>query len=520
MSLTTTVPASSRRVDRRWWALVLLAMADFVVILDASIVNIALPSIGRGLHISLSNLSWVVNAYVLTFGGFLLLGGRIADLVGRRLIFMVGLGVFSAASLAGGLAQSELWLFGARAVQGLGAALLAPAALSLVTSIFREGAERNRALSVWGAVAGSGAAAGVLLGGVLTSGLGWRSVLFVNVPIGIAAILLTPLLVSESRGEVARRGFDLPGAVTVTAGLSALVYALVRASTVGWGSVQTIGVLAAAAALLVAFVVIEKRAEAPLVPFAFFKNLNVSAANATMTATGAAIIGLFYFLSLYMQKVLGYSAIKAGTSQLPLAAGIVLAAGLAAPLVARLGLRQLLIGGLALFAGGLVWFAQLPVHGSYLADLLGPSLLIALGLGFAFVPITILAETGVHDREYGLASGLLNTSQQVGGALGLAVLTTIATSRTNDLITSHHAVGQSLTLGFHLGFLGAAAFVLLGIIAAATIGTSPGKRSQLPQPAGHPEPHTRETLDQQTTPATPDSSFQPMRSADRVQVDR
>ena len=520
MSLTTTVPASSRRVDRRWWALVLLAMADFVVILDASIVNIALPSIGRGLHISLSNLSWVVNAYVLTFGGFLLLDGRIADLVGRRLIFMVGLGVFSAASLAGGLAQSELWLFGARAVQGLGAALLAPAALSLVTSIFREGAERNRALSVWGAVAGSGAAAGVLLGGVLTSGLGWRSVLFVNVPIGIAAILLTPLLVSESRGEVARRGFDLPGAVTVTAGLSALVYALVRASTVGWGSVQTIGVLAAAAALLVAFVVIEKRAEAPLVPFAFFKNLNVSAANATMIATGAAIIGLFYFLSLYMQKVLGYSAIKAGTSQLPLAAGIVLAAGLAAPLVARLGLRQVLIGGLALFAGGLVWFAQLPVHGSYLADLLGPSLLIALGLGFAFVPITILAETGVHDREYGLASGLLNTSQQVGGALGLAVLTTIATSRTNDLITSHHAVGQSLTLGFHLGFLGAAAFVLLGIIAAATIGTSPGKRSQLPQPAGHPEPHTRETLDQQTTPATPDSSFQPMRSADRVQVDR
>ena len=468
----------------------LLAIADFVVILDASIVNIALPSIGRGLHISLANLSWVVNAYVLTFGGFLLLGGRIADLVGRRLIFMVGLGVFSAASLIGGLAQSEAWLIGARAVQGLGAALLAPAALSLVTSIFREGAERNRALSVWGAVAGSGAAAGVLLGGVLTSGLGWRSVLFVNVPIGIAAILVTPRLIAERRGDTARRGFDLPGAVTVTAGLSALVYALVRASAVGWGSLQTIGMLAAAAALLVSFVMIERRSEAPLVPFAFFRNLNVSAANATMLATGAAIIGLFYFLSLYMQEGLGYSAIKAGTSQVPLAAGIILAAGLAAPLVARLGLRRVLIGGLALFAGGLVWFAQLPVHGSYLNDLLGPSLLIALGLGFAFVPITILAETGVHDREYGLASGLLNTSQQVGGALGLAVLTTIATSRTNHLIVSHHTFGQALTLGFHLGFLGAAAFVGLAIIAAATIGTRRGKRGLAPQPAPEPEPQT------------------------------
>jgi EmrB/QacA subfamily drug resistance transporter len=492
MSLTTTIAASSRRVDRRWWALVLLATADFVVVLDASIVNVALPSMGRGLQIPLASLSWVVNAYVLTFGGFLLLGGRIADLVGRRLIFMVGLGAFSAASLLGGLAQSEAWLICARAVQGVGAALLAPAALSLVTSIFREGAERNRALSVWGAVAGSGAAAGVLLGGVLTSGLGWRSVLFVNVPIGTAAILMTPRLVAESRGDTTRRGFDLPGAVTVTAGLSALVYGLVRASTVGWGSLQTIGVLAAAAALLVSFVAIERHSEAPLVPFAFFRNLNVSAANATMLAAGAAIIGLFYFLSLYMQKVAGYSAIKAGISQLPLAAGIVFAAAIAAHLVARLGLRQVLIGGLALFAAGLVWFAQLPVHGSYLADLLGPSMLIALGLGFAFVPITILAETGVHDREYGLASGLLNTSQQVGGALGLAVLTTIATSRTNHLIASHHAFGESLTLGFRLGFLGAAAFALLGIIAAATIGTRHGKRSQLPQPARHAEPSTLE----------------------------
>jgi EmrB/QacA subfamily drug resistance transporter len=444
-----------------------LALAEFVVVLDASIVNIALPSIGRGLHFSLANLSWVVNAYVLTFGGFLLLGGRIADLLGRRRVFIAGLGVFSLASLAGGLAQTEAWLIAARALQGLGAAMLAPAALSLVTATFSEGPERNNALSIWGAVAGSGAAAGVLLGGVLTSALGWRSVLFVNVPIGIAAILIAPRLLSESRGDLARRGFDIPGAVTVTAGLSALVYALVRATTVGWGSPQTIGVLAAAVVLLVTFVVIERRSAAPLVPFAFFRNRNVTLANATMLAAGAAIIGLFFYLSLYLQRVLGYSAIRAGISQLPLAAGIVIAAGLASPLVARAGIRKVLLAGLATFAGGLAWFAQLPVHGSYLADILGPSLLIALGLGMTFVPITILSVSGVKDREYGLASGLVNTSQQIGGALGLAVLSTIATTRTDHLVAAGHSINQALTLGFHTAFLGAAAFAALAIAALA-----------------------------------------------------
>lgn len=296
MSAATTTRPRAGHVDRRWWALALLAMAEFVVVLDASIVNIALPSIGRGLHFSLANLSWVVNAYVLTFGGFLLLGGRIADLLGRRRVFMIGLGVFALASLAGGLAQTPAWLIGARAVQGLGAALMAPAALSLVTATFREGSERNRALSVWGAVAGSGAAAGVLLGGVLTSTLGWRSVLFVNVPIAIVAALLTPSLVAESRGEISHRGFDLPGAVTVTAGLSALVYGLVRATSVGWRSPQTVGALVAALLLLAGFVVIERRSSAPLVPFAFFRNPSVRVANLTMLAMGAAVIGLFYFL--------------------------------------------------------------------------------------------------------------------------------------------------------------------------------------------------------------------------------
>jgi EmrB/QacA subfamily drug resistance transporter len=473
---TRTNPPGGTKRDRRWWALVLLATADFVVILDASIVNIALPSIERGLHFSLANLSWVVNAYVLTFGGFLLLGGRLADLLGRRRLFVIGLAVFSAASLAGGLAQSEAWLIAARAIQGLGAAMLAPAALSLVTAIFHEGSERNKALSIWGAVAGSGAAAGVLLGGVLTSGLGWRSVLFVNVPIGIIAIIVTPYLVAESRADIERHGFDLLGAVSVTAGLSVLVYSLVRVNSVGWGSLQTIVGLIAAAILLLGFVVIERSSSAPLVPFAIFRVPSVRLANATMLGAGAAIIGLFYFLSLYLQKVLGYSAIKAGISQLPLAAGIVLAAGVAGPLVERIGTRRVLLVGLALFAGGLAWFAQVPVDGAYVANLLGPSLLIALGLGFAFVPITILAVTGVEDREYGLASGLVNTSQQIGGALGLAVLTTIATERTNHLAATHHPIGQALTLGFHLGFLGAGGFVVLAIIAAAFIGSRASRR--------------------------------------------
>ncbi|MBO0693204.1 MAG: MFS transporter [Acidimicrobiaceae bacterium] len=461
--------AASRRSPSRWWALALLASAEFVVILDTAVVNIALPSIGRGLHISLTNLSWVVNAYVLGFGGLLLLGGRVADRVGRRRIFVMGLAVFSLASFAGGMAQSSAWLIAARGIQGIGAAMLAPAALSLVTSIFREGADRNRALSVWGAVGGSGAAAGVLFGGVLTSWLGWRSVLFVNVPIGITAMLLTPALITESRDERAGRNFDLPGAITVTAGLSALVFALVRASTLGWASPQTIGVLVAAAVLLSAFVVIEHRTREPLVPFAFFRNLSVTAANATMLGMGAATLGLFYFLSLYMQRVLGYSAVTAGLSQLPIAGGTIVAAGLASPLVTRYGTRRVLLSGLMLLAGGLVWFAQLPVHGSYLTDLLPASLLIALGVGFSFVPITILSQTGVGDHEYGLASGLVNTAQEVGGALGLAVLATIVTSRTNHLAALHHPIDQALTFGFHMGFLGAAGFVVLAAIAVAAI---------------------------------------------------
>jgi EmrB/QacA subfamily drug resistance transporter len=450
--------------QRRWMVLALLATAQFVVVLDASIVNVALPSIGRGLHFSQDSLSWVVNAYVLTFGGFLLLGGRAADLLGRRAMFIAGLIVFALASLAGGMAQSEGWLIGARAVQGFGAALLSPAALSIVTTTFTEGAERNKALGVWGAVAGSGGAAGVLLGGILTSGLGWQWVLFVNTPIGIAAALLAPRLIEESRAEVDQRRFDVAGAVSVTTGLSTLVYALVDAQRAGWGSLQTIGLLSVAVALLAAFTAIELRAEAPLVPFRIFRLRTVTGANVTGLLIGASLFSMFFFISLYMQQVLGYGALKTGVSYLPLAGSIIISAGVASQLVTRIGFRPVLLAGMTLIAAGLVWFAQVPTNGSFAGDILGPSVVAAVGLGFSFVPVTIAAVAGVEDRDAGLASGLINTTQQVGGALGLAVLATVANSRTADVLAgSHGPLKHALTLGFRSAFLTGAGFALLGL---------------------------------------------------------
>jgi EmrB/QacA subfamily drug resistance transporter len=445
--------------------LALLATAQFVVVLDASIVNVALPSIGRGLHFSQDSLSWVVNAYVLTFGGFLLLGGRAADLLGRRAVFIAGLIVFAIASLLGGLAQSEGWLIAARAAQGFGAALLSPAALSIVTTTFTEGAERNKALGVWGAVAGSGGAAGVLLGGVLTSSLGWQWVLFVNTPIGIAAALIAPRLIEESRAAGEHRKFDVAGAVSVTAGLSLLVYTLVDAQKAGWGSLQTIGLLALSVGLLAAFAAIESRAAAPLVPFRIFRVRTVAGANVTGLLIGASLFSMFFFISLYMQQVLGYGAMHAGVSYLPLAGSIIISAGVASQLVTKVGFKPVLLAGMALIAGGLLWFAQVDAHGSFTGDILGPSLLAAVGLGFSFVPVTIAAVAGVSDRDAGLASGLINTAQQVGGALGLAVLATVANSRTADLLaTSHGDVKHALTLGFQSAFLTGAGFALLGVL--------------------------------------------------------
>ena len=449
---------------RRWIALALLCVAQFVVVLDASIVNVALPTIGRALHFSESQLPWVVNAYVLTFGGFLLLGGRTADLLGRRVIFMAGLVLFAIASLLGGLSSSSGQLIAARALQGVGAALLSPAALSIVTTTFQDGAERNKALGVWGAVAGSGGAAGVLLGGALTQGPGWKWVLWVNVPIGLIAAAIAPSLIAESRADAARRHFDIAGAVSVTAGISLLVYALVDANNAGWGSLQTILLLALAALLLVGFAAIERRSRSPLVPFSIFRQGSVAGANVVGLLTGAALFSMFFFISLYMQQVLGYDAIKAGLSYLPLAVSIILAAGVASQLVTKVGFKPILATGMALIAGGLVWFSQISVHGSFVSDILGPSLLAAVGLGFAFVPVTIAAVAGIEDREQGLASGMINTTQQVGGALGLAILSAVSVS----VIGSSHDPAV-LTRGFHSAFLTGAGIAVLGLLATLVL---------------------------------------------------
>ena len=459
-------------------ALILLAMTQFVIVIDASIVNVALPSIGAHLHFSRDDLSWVVNAYTLTFGGFLLLGGRLADLLGRRRMFMIGLVLFSVASFAGGIAQSEPWLIAARAVQGLGAAIVSPAALSIITTTFAEGAERNRALGIWGAVAGAGGAAGVLLGGILTSGLSWRWVLFVNVPIGLIAAALAPRVLVESRVEGGAKTFDFPGAFTVTAGLSLLVYAVVDAVNSGWGSTATILRLAGAAVLLIAFVAIELRQRDPLMPFTIFRLRTLRGANIVGLLIGMSLFSMFFFISLYLQYVLHYSPIKTGISYLPLAVGIILSAGLASQLVTRLGFKLPLVAGMLLIAGGLLWFSQVPgTGGSYVADVLGPSLLAAVGLGFSFVPVTIAAVTGTKPHEAGLASGLINTSQQVGGALGLAILATVANSRTQSLFHAGvHSTSVALTKGFDRAFLIGAGFAVVGAILAAVLISSRDSR--------------------------------------------
>jgi EmrB/QacA subfamily drug resistance transporter len=466
---------------RKWLALALLAATQFVIVLDAAIVNVAIPSIGRDLHFSEENLTWIPNAYALTFGGFLLLGGRMADLLGRRRLFMVGLVVFSVASLLGGLSTSEGQLIAARALQGLGAALLAPSALSMVTTTFAEGPQRNKALGVWGAVSGSGGAAGVLLGGVLTKYLGWEWVLWVNVPIGIVAAILAPRMLTESRKEAETRTFDALGAITVTAGLSLLVYALVDAVNAGWGSSQTIGLLALSGALIGVFVVTELRSRAPLMPFRIFRVRTLTGANVVGLLVGASLFAMFFFLSRYMQQVLGYDALKAGLSYLPLALAIIVSAGVASQLVTKLGFKPVLIAGMALITVALLWLAQVPVDGSYVRDLLVPMVIAAVGLGFAFVPVTIAAVSKISADDSGLASGLINTSQQVGGALGLAILGTIASSRTTDLVTAAHgapsAVPGALTEGFQLAFLAGAGFAVLGIVATLVLVRSADSRA-------------------------------------------
>ncbi len=468
---------------RKWLALALLCAVQFMVVLDIAIVNVALPSIKVDLGFSQENLQWVISAYALVFGGFLLLGGRAADLLGRRRIFLVGVVVFTLASLFAGLAWSEASLIGARSLQGLGAAIISPAALSILSTTFAEGRERNIALGAWGAVGGFGAAAGVLLGGVLTDALSWEWIFFVNVPVGATAFVLAPLLLRESRDASVRR-FDVPGAVFVTAGLSALVYAITRAGQDGWVAAPTIGFFAASLALLAAFVVWERRHEEPLMRLGIFQIRTVAGANVAGFILGTALFAMFLMLTLYMQQVLGYSAMKTGVAYLAVAGTAIFTSAIAAQLVTRVGVKPVLVIGMTALTGGLVYFTQVSVGGSYLGDLLPGFLLIAVGIGFAFVPISIAALAGIQASEAGLASGLINTSQQIGGALGIAALSTIATSRTSDAIAGGAGQTSALVTGFHGAFVAGVIIAALGIVATLTL----VRRDELEQQTFEAEP--------------------------------
>jgi EmrB/QacA subfamily drug resistance transporter len=445
---------------RRWFALAVVGTAFFMTILDVSIVNVALPTIGKDLHFSRENLQWVVTAYALTFGGFLLLGGRAADLLGRRRVFMVGVVLFSLASLVCGLANTEGVLIASRAAQGVGGAIISPAALSIVSATFTEGAERNKALGIWGALGGSGAAVGVLLGGVLTKYAGWEWIFFVNVPVGALVLVAAPRIVRESRVATTERHFDPLGAVTITGGLALLVYTLSRAPFVGWGTARTIVLLIVSFALIGAFLFIERTVPQPLMPFHIFRVRTVAGANAVAFLLGAVIFANFFVLTLYVQTVLGFSALRAGVTFLATAGTAVIAAGVAQALVTRVGVKPILSLGLALLTAAMVWYTQIPADGSYASDLLPGYLLVGVGIAFSFVPVTIAALAGVEEREAGLASGLINTSQQIGGAIGVALASTV--------FTSHIGTGspslETLTEGYADAF-----WLLAGFAAAAFV---------------------------------------------------
>jgi EmrB/QacA subfamily drug resistance transporter len=462
---------------RKWLALALLSVVQFMVVLDIAIVNVALPSIKDDLGFSQENLQWVISAYALVFGGFLLLGGRAADLLGRRRLFLAALVVFTVASLLAGLAWSETSLIGARALQGLGAAIITPAALSILSTTFTEGRERNIALGVWGAVGGFGAAAGVLLGGILTDALSWEWIFFVNIPVGVTAFVLTPLLLTESRDARVNR-FDVPGAVLVTGGLSALVYAITQAGQDGWLASGTLAFFGAALALLVGFVAWELRHSEPLMRFGILQIRTVSGANVAGFILGTAMFAMFLMLTLYMQQVLGYSAMKTGLAYLAVAGTAIVWSAVAAQLVTRMGVKPVLLIGMTALTAGLVYFTQVSVGGSYVADLLPGFLLIGIGLGFSFVPISIAALAGVEAAEAGLASGLINTSQQIGGALGIAALSTIATSQTSDAVAAGTALPTALVDGFTAAFIAGVVIAALGIVAALTL----IRREELEQP--------------------------------------
>ena len=458
--MATTTPD-----PRRWKALALVCAAFFMTVLDVSIVNVALPSIGEALDFSRDSLQWVITAYAITFGGFLLLGGRAADLLGRRRVFLVGVAVFTIASFLCGLAWSENVLIAARALQGLGAAIISPAALSIITTTFEEGAERNKALGIWGAIGGSGAAVGVLAGGVLTKYLGWEWIFFVNVPVGIVALLLCTRFVRESRSD-RHTTPDWGGAVTVTAGLALLVYAVSKAPEHGWTSGWTLVRLAAAALLLVAFLVIEARVRYPLMPFRIFRVRTVAGANIAGLFLGAVVFANFFVLTLYVQQVLGWSALKTGLTFVATAGTAVLWAGLAQALVTRIGPKPVMATGFVAMAAGMLWYTQIPVDASYWSDLLPGYLLVGFALPFTFIPVSIAALAGVESHEAGLASGLINTAQQIGGAVGVAVASSVSLSHFNHLVKTGTPFPAAFTSGAQWAF-----WVSFGVAVAGLVAT-------------------------------------------------
>ena len=461
--------SSGTAVSRPGVVLALACVAQFMVILDVSVVNVALPSIGRQLHYSPTGLQWVVNAYVLTFAGFLLLGGRVADLFGRRKAFLIGLVLFSAASLVGGFAQNAAWLTTARAVQGVGGAVLSPATLTIIVTTF-SGRELARALGLWGAMGGAGGAAGVLLGGVLTSELSWRWVLFINVPIGVVTFLAAMAALTEGRRLQSGRKLDVAGAILVTAGLATLAYGIVSTDQYAWGSTRTLVTLAIAVVLLLLFLAVEVRvASAPLMPLRLFRSRWVTGANFVMLLIGAAFFSMWYFLSLYMQNVLHYSPLRAGLAFAPMAVAIIIGAQTGSRMISRTGPRTALLLGTLIATGGFLWLAQLSSGGGYWSDVFGAGLIVAFALGLMFTPLASAATADVAPAEAGLASGLLNTSRQVGGSIGLAALATIATDRTKGLTSAGHAVSTSLTAGYARAFLVAAGLAAVGFAASLLV---------------------------------------------------
>jgi EmrB/QacA subfamily drug resistance transporter len=457
--------------------LALVAVAQFMVVLDATVVNVALPTIQGDLGFSEQSLSWVLNAYTLTFGGFLLLGGRLADQLGRRRLFFAGITLFSAASLICGVSQSSGMLLVARGAQGLGGAMVSPAALSIILTTFAEGPARNRALAVWGAIAGVGGAIGLLLGGVLVEVLTWRWVFFINVPIGAVVLALTPRVISESRAEVRRRGYDAEGAIAITLGTTALVFTLIKAQSWGWGSARNLVGFAVAAALIAAFIWIERRHDDPLVPLRIFSNRSLAASDVTFLLTSAALFGMFFFCTLYLQQVLGYSALKTGVSYMPFSVTAIGASAAASRLVDRFTPKPVLVIGLLITTAGFVLLTRVSGHSDYASHVLPAIIVLGVGLGLSFVPITIAATNGVSAAESGLASGLLNTTQQVGGSLGLAILSSVSTSRITSALDSGSPLPVALTHGFKGGFVVAAVLCAIGLVVALLF--LPGRRRRV-----------------------------------------